>query len=276
MQLYFAFDSEEFDTALYKVQCCIEDIHSWMCDNKLLLNSNKTEILLLGRKTSVTKVPSSASLYGMDIHSNNSVRSLGVLLDSQLRMEAQVNSLCKSAYFHLRNIGRIRQHLNCAPLETLVHALVASRMDYCNSLLSGYPKAVINKLQHLQNSAARLITLTNKREHITPVLIDLHWLPVTFRIQFKLLLLVFKALHGTAPDYLSELLIPRSCSRTTRSSTSLLLVQPRTKLVSCGDRAFSTLGPKLWNSLPANLQNTDSLTVFKSHLKTHSFQLTYP
>ena len=87
--------------------------------------------------------------------------------------------------------------------EILIHAFVSSKLDHCNSLLYGLPAYQLAKLQVLQNTAARVVSLTRKYDHITPVLESLHWLPVKFRIVFKVLLLVYKALNGMAPPYLS-------------------------------------------------------------------------
>ena len=241
VQLYLSFEAKQSEMALQNVENCISDIRSWMSENKLLLNDNKTEILLFGKKSLVSKFPRGSKICDLDVLSSVSVRSLGVLLDPEFKMDAHVNALCKTSYFHLRNICRIHRYLNTATLRTLVHALVTCRMDYCYSLLAGCPKTVLKKLQHVQNSAARLITLTRKRDHITPVLKELHWLPVDFRIQYKLLLFVFKALNGLAPHYITDLLKPSKSSRTTRSSTSLRLSVPKTKLVTCGDRTFAKM-----------------------------------
>ncbi len=107
-----------------------------------------------------------------------------------------VTVVTKSAYYHLKNIARIRCFVSSQDLEKLVHAFITSRVDYCNGLLTGLPKKTIRQLQLIQNAAARILTRTRKSEHITPVLRSLHWLPVTFRIDFKVLLLVYKSLNG--------------------------------------------------------------------------------
>ena len=117
----------------------------------------------------------------------------------------------------------MRPLLSKANTETLIHAFITCRIDYCNALFSGLPKKNITPLQLLQNSAARVLTKTRKRAHITPILKSLHWLPVCFRIDFKILLLVFKALNGLSPSYLSDLLLNYEPSRTLRSSDRGLL-----------------------------------------------------
>ena len=133
-------------------------------------------------------------------------------------MVEHVDKICKTSYYHLRNISKIRKYITEETTEILVHAFVSSKLDYCNSLLYGLPKHMISSLQSVQNTAARIVTLTKKFDHITPVLIQLHWLPVHFRILFKVLLLVYKALNGMAPLYITELLSYRTCSRTLRST----------------------------------------------------------
>ena len=108
----------------------------------------------------------------------------------------------------ISKIGKIRRCLNRQSTERLIHAFVTSHVDYCNSLYSGLPNSTLAPLQHVQNTAARLVTKSRKHEHITPILNSLHWLPVVNRIKFKILLLVFKIKHGFAPTYLSDLLQP--------------------------------------------------------------------
>ena len=114
-------------------------------------------------------------------HPYRSVRNVGAIFDSTLSMVPQVNSLCKTASYHLRNIARIRHLLSKESTEILVHAFVFSKLDYCNALLYGLPQCVIKKLQLVQNSAARLITCSRKYDHTSPLLIQLHWLPITQR-----------------------------------------------------------------------------------------------
>jgi len=127
---------------------------------------------------------------------------LGVAMDSNLKMTHHINKVCKSASHAIRNIGRIRKYLGKENCEKLIYAFVTSRLDCCNSIFYGLPMSELSKLQRLQNSAARLVTIVKKTDHITPVLRNLHWLPVQSRITYKILLLTYKALNGMAPIYI--------------------------------------------------------------------------
>ena len=184
-------------------------------------------------------------------------------------LNKHVTNICKSASFAIKNIGKIRKHLTQADCERLVHAFVTSKLDSCNSILYGLPGTELDKLQRIQNTAARLITRSKKSEPISPILRKLHWLPVKARITFKLLLITFKALNGLAPVYITELLNRYEPMRNLRSSNRNLLAIPKSQTVTYGDRAFSVAAAKLWNSLPENIRCIDSLKNFKSAVKSN-------
>ena len=151
---------------------------------------------------------------------------------------------------------------------------VLSRLDYCNSLLYGLPQAQIDKMQRVQNAAARLIFKQPKFSHITPVLFQLHWLPIKYRIEFKIQLFNFKAMHGVAPDYICKLISRKSSTRySLRFSQRIVLENPSGKIFSTlGGRTFCYAAPKLWNNLPCKISTLDSLSSFKCHLKTYLFK----
>ena len=134
-----------------------------------------------------------------------------------MSLEQHVQNVCKTAFYHIRNIAKIRNCLTQKDNEALVHAFISSKLDNYNSLLSELPQYQIDKLQRVQNAAARLVTRTRKFDSITPVLKQLHWLPVKQRISYKILLLIFKALYGIAPRYISDLLTQYVPIRTLRS-----------------------------------------------------------
>ena len=141
------------------------------------------------------------------------VRNLCIWLDSNLSMSTHMSNTCSSALYHLYNIRKIKRYLSHEATETLVHALVTSRLDYCNSVLHNLPSCEIKKIQRVQNTAARLINRRSKFCHITRLLKELHWLPVTYRIQFKILVIACKVLHGMAPAYLEDLVRPWNNAR---------------------------------------------------------------
>ncbi len=154
-----------------------------------------------------------------------------------------------------------------------MHAFVSTRLEYCNALCVGFDQASLSHLQLVQNAAARLLTSTRKREHITPVLAFPHWLPVRFRINFKILVFAYKALNGLAPSYLADTLHPYTPLRSLRSADQSLLVVPKSKLKHRRDQAFPVIAPTLWNELPPHIRLAPTLQVFKSCLKTLFFPL---
>ena len=135
------------------------------------------------------------------IKPSSQVKNLGSWFDPNLNMRRHITNVCKAGFFYLHNIRRIKKYLSRDSLLALVHAFITSRLDYCNALLYGLPKEQLVKLQRVQNAAARLIMDIGKYSHITPALYELQWLPVLARIQFKILLLAFKAIHGLVPEY---------------------------------------------------------------------------
>ncbi|KAI5613840.1 hypothetical protein C0J50_9201, partial [Silurus asotus] len=190
-------------------------------------------------------------------------KDLGVILDSNLSFKNYINQVTKTSFFHLRNISKLRKMLSISDAEKLVHAFMTFRINYCTALLGGCPALLINKLQLVQNAAARVPTRSRKYDHITTILLSLQWLPVKFRIDFKLLLLTYKALNGLAPMYLSSLLTRYNPSRSLRYQNSGLLVVPGIAKSTKGGRSFSHLAPKLWNSLSYSVRGSEILTQFK-------------
>ena len=154
--------------------------------NLLKINSNKTELIIVAPKAQLQKVGDLLlNIDGCSISPSTEVRNLGVILDSTLSFQAHIKSITKSAFYPLKNIARLSPSLSDSVAETLIHAFISSRLDYCNGVLSGVPSKSLARLQYVQNSAARLLTRTKPWQHITPTLIHLHWLPVKSRIQKK-------------------------------------------------------------------------------------------
>ena len=178
---------------------------------------------------------------------SDSVRNLGVCLDSSLSMANHITQTARSMYLHLRSIRHVRFYLNKETCNKAVMATVISRFDYCNSLMCGMSDHSVHRLQVAQNCAARVICKISRSEHITPVLFELHWLPVACRIRFKTLLLVCKALNvDQSPTYLEEMFIPyqRGRVRVLRSTDDPSVLSVRRTRNSYGDRAFSVLCSK--------------------------------
>ena len=189
-------------------------------------------------------------------------------------ISAHVSKVCGSAFYYLYNIRHIRKYLSRETTETLVHAFITSRLDYCNSLLYGVPEYQLNKLQRVMNASARIICGAPKFCHVTPLLKELHWLPVRWRIDFKILLLTFKALHGLAPKYLTDLIsvLPASRYSLRRDDNDILLDRPRSRTKkTMGDCSFMVAAPFLWNTLPLQARQSTNLNTFKSAVKTFLF-----
>ena len=276
-QLYLSFspsDASKQLAALESMQDCIAVIRSWARKNSLMLNDKKTEFMIIGMRPQLLKINVDSIRVGDDaIPKSTPVRNLGSWFDETFSMATHITKTCSASFHHLHNIRRIRKYLSIEAAETLVHAFVTSRVDYCNSLLYGLPLCQLAKVQRVQNAAARIIVRESKYCHITPVLQQLHWLPVFYRIKFKILLTTFKAIHGTAPGYLCELVQIRKHSKYhLRSDDGLLLKHPSMKsLVTLGDRSFMFAAPSLWNRLPTDIRNCSSIEKFKAKLKTHFF-----
>ena len=274
-QIYVSFPpgGDEQPDALNCLHSCIEEIGQWSRSNLLKLNDQKTDVVVFGTKHKLPLMKDiRITIGGSTMSSSSHVRNLGVIFDSTLSMTNHISAICRTAYMHLHNISRIRRYLTPEATKSLVHAFIMSRLDYGNALLAGLPLEHLKKLQRIQNIAARIITFTPRRDHITPILRQLHWLPIKRRIEFKILLHVFRCINGTAPLYLADMLKRQCSTGRTRSSQQHLLEVPRTKLVSFGDRSFKVVGPRLWNALPIAIKRIVTVPLFVKALKTHIFK----
>ena len=217
-----------------------------MTAGMLQLSMDKTDVKVLMNKNlwknlnTINKIKIDSS----DISSASSVRNLDPIFDSAISSEAFVNSICKSSWFNLFNISRSRKSLTTDAAKILIHAYVMSKTDYYNSLLYGIQDKLLNRIQRIQNYAARVVL-----SHITPAVATLHWLPVNNRVDFKIALLVYKALNGQAPAYIADLLQPHDPPRKVRSADKQLLSQPPCRLKSYNYRAFCCAAPVAWNNI---------------------------
>ena len=157
--------------------------------------------------------------------------------------------------------------------ENLRQSIVIARLDYCNSVYVGLPMNRLQRLQLVQNSAARVISQTKRYTSITPILNVLHWLPINKRRQFKILLLTFKSLNGCAPEYLCDMLNVYMPNRSLRSTAFTSLVPYRNRSIRLGKRLFGTSAAKLWNELPRNIQTNNVKNNVKKRLKTYIFSV---
>ncbi|KAF7238180.1 Complement C1q-like protein 3 [Varanus komodoensis] len=228
LDLSVAFDTIDHGEAVAVLNLCLAEVMGWMRANKPKLNPDKTEVLLVGG-LGFGEGDFDLVLNGVALPLKDKVRSLGVLLDPELSLEAQVTAVARSAFFQLRLIHQLRRYLEKDCLVTVTHALVTSQLDFCNLLYVGLPLKTVQILQLVQNRAARLLTGTGHCVHITPVLRQLHWLPIEVRAQFRVLVITYKALNGLGPGYLKEHLRPYVPSRPLRSVAEALLREPSMK-----------------------------------------------
>ena len=246
---------------------CFDLITLWMNDFFLRLNANKTKILLIMPPSLRSKI----IIRGTFINNNcvrfvHSAKNLGVVLDDELTFEIQIIKIVKSCFDVIRKLSKIKAFLTYEQLRTAVCAFIFSKLDYCNALYYGVNCHLLDKLQSVQNSAARLLKkkIGFNDLSIHGYIKKCHWLRVKERIIFKTCLLVHKCLYGVAPASLVKLITYSSSSRT------MLLTQYPYKS-SFGDRSFSRVGPKLWNLLPMNIRMETNTNKFKSTLKTFLF-----
>ena len=240
------------------------------------LNDSKTEFLIIGSKNQLKSLTNDCITIGDDvIQASPSARNIGAIFDKSMDMKEHVGSICRACYCHIRNIGKVRSNLTQDAAKTLVHSFIASKLDLMNALLYGVPKYMLAKMQKIQNTAARIVTKTKRREHITPILANLHWLPIDRRIEYKILLTTFKALHGLAPGYIRDLIVQYNPPRNMRSMNLSLLHEIPAKYVTFGERSFKFCAPKLWNKMPVNLRKIDELEAFKGETKTYLYKEAY-
>ena len=251
--------------------------HATMIKNKFKINDSKTEFIIFRSpllKQNLSDL--SISVGDSQVFPSSKVRDLGVVFDQYLTFHDHISSICRSTHFHLRSIGRIRNFLTFDATAQLIHALVTTRLDFCNSIPYNIPNKKIERLQRIQNQAARMLKQIPRRNHITPVLRELHWLKIHDRIIFKILLLTHKAVNNTAPEYLCDLIrfkVKRTTIRTRASfDPCLLCVPPISKMYanSFFDQSFMFAAPTLWNAFDLDIR-LFPFDAFKKRVKTHLY-----
>ena len=265
-QLYIPF-SQNDNSCLGSVEECISEIQFWMKANFIKLNAEKNEMIILSSPffAKARTHDMIVNFNGELIHPNKAVRNLGVIFDNTMNTESRVNK-----------IYTLEEYYNPEDAcESLVLAFITSRLDSVNAVLYGLPKYLIEKLQRVQNFSARLSTGSYKCDHITAVLKSLHWLPVEQKIRYKIAVLGFKRVYGSAPSYLQNLVELYTPRRTLRnSSDKLTLSIPKVRTLY-GERSFRYHWAVEWNTLPYDIRSCESLDSFKAKLKTYLFSSAY-
>ena len=245
--------------------------------NFLKLNDDKTEFLDICYYVSPLKSLHRGDDFGkLSITPTLIATNLGFYFDDQLSMNQQVNFISKICYLNLRDLKRIGSKLTHELKVQLVHSNIMSFVDYCNAAFAGLTKKNISKLQKLQNNAVRFVfQLTGKKkwDHIKPYLKRIHFLPVEYRIKFKISLIVFKCLNNIAPKYLQDLISLRESKRVSMrlDDDFYILKVPKAPNFTTTEASFTYAGPQTWNELPYRIRSLSDIELFKTQLKTHYF-----
>ena len=275
-QIYFSIDIDCDEPDLSQIEKCLDEIKLWMRQNFLKLNDDKTEVVEIGIYMNTV---SSLNVSGLEIVPKEKAKNLGFIFDDQLSLEQQLLAITKKCNMNLRNYWKIGSKLTQELKIQLVHAGVLSVIDYCNAVYGGLTEADLQKLQKLQNSAVRFIFgLRGKACHqsISPYLKQLHFLPVRFRIKYKISLLTFKCLNNMAPKYLSDMLMIRQPKmHNVRLDNDFYLLEPSITNFRKSRAAFCVSAPLVWNELPYNLRCQTDLMKFKVDLKTYYFNFVF-
>ena len=250
------------------VEQCIKNIVHWSNILCLKINPDKTEIILFHPKSLSHRVIIKGTFIGNEcIRHSKEVKNVGVWLDEHLKFDKHVNKIISQCYKLLKDVGRIRNVLSKEHTEMLVHPVITTRLDYCNSLLINTSKKNIFKLQKVQNAAARLVVRGKKRQSISGTLDKLHWLRVESRIIFKILLLTYKSITGQCSKNLELSYKQHNCR-----PDDFLLLETKVAKTKYGRRTFEYAAPRLWNALPLKIRTEDDLETFKRLIKTLLFK----
>lgn len=269
-QLVFSMNGKNA-VSLDQFHNCLHSTAAWLKENSLQFNGDKTEVMYCTAGQIQRPLPANfwPDKSNNILNSANTVRNLGVLLDSNLQLNSQVNKTVTTCLSLLRALRKILPLLPISARSQVVQSVVLSRIDYCNALLLGAPDSLLRKLQRVQTMAAKLALNRTCTASASLALKDLHWLPVVQRVRFKALCIVFRALHKTGPKTLQNKFVWHCPIRTLRSAN--LAHVPRAKKARTGGRSFSVAASSLWNALPPELWQINDLISFKKDLKTSLF-----
>ena len=275
-QLYIAFnvlDTADTSSKLGRIRDCLTAIKRWMTLHFMKLNDEKTQFIILGKTPIVEKCNgislelSECTIPQTDFK-NDSAKSLGIKLDDKLSMMRQAKDINRKCYWTLSNLRTFGHYLDQDLKIALVKTLVLSKIDYCNALYAGTNSSVIRKLNSTINNAVRFIfNITDWNVDLTLYYKKAHILPISLRIKYKICLLVHKALEGTAPPYIRQLIclykdVPSKQSLRAFADKRLLL-RPQIKETKITRRMFSYHAPISWNELPAKLRHNSNTMILK-------------
>ena len=282
-QVYTGFNSKHptsLDDTRRRINSCMQEIKDWMMTNFMKLNTDKTELLVCAKTKILESDAEDITIeVGNDVISEcdwkaDSGKSLGVMLDKHVTMDRQISSVVKKCNWTLLNLRRIAYCLNENLKIMLVKQLVLSKVDYCNALYMNLPDTRVRRLKSVMNSCIRFIYHINDRNvDLLPYYRRAHILPFHQRVRFKACLIAHKAVYGNAPQYIQELVtMDKPCYPTRLKDGGMQLVESLTK-TNLESRRFSAYAPEIWNRLPVNIRNEESVDLFKRLLKTHLFSL---
>ena len=279
-EIHRAFDPKNLADELWNQEVLINtigNIKAWMDQNILKLNVDKTEYIYFGSNHFLSRCHcDDIDLDGAHVSRASEIKFLGVWLDQNLRFQKHIVSKCQTAAMNIHYLRSLRKHLTIDSAKQIASCLVLSHLDYSNGVLIGLPDVLLDRMQRIQNWAAKVVLDQTKFSSSSEALKQLHWLPIRKRTEFKIVTLVFRCLHNTAPKYLTDLIKVRQFPRNTRSAStsewSVILHAPDIKRATFASRAFSVAGPTLWNALPDDIRAISDYIVFRKHVKAHFFR----
>lgn len=288
-QLYISFHPNrpsELDDVKDSINRCLAEIKAWMVKNFMKLNESKTELLVLGKPHVLKNCNLSISIQFGNTEilptecKGDNWKSLGIKLDDSLSMERQINSVRQKCNWTMMNLRTIGRYLDEDIKLMMVKQLVISKLDYCNSLYINLRKTLLNKLKSILNAVVRFIyNISDRSIDLVPYYKKAHILPIEQRIFFKVCLLTQKAIHGSSPDYIKDLLVievpaeTETCTRSKIPGDRFRLRIPKMTKNKVDARRFSNHAPATWNSLPLKLRCLSDTDCFKRLLKNHLYCL---
>ena len=270
-QLHFKFSVSDSSSAMAVVNHDFRNISKWCAKNSLLINPDKTKLVVVGSAQLIKRLPHiSLSLLGKTISPVSFVKDLGVYIDQHLTYDVHITKTASSCMSQLVQISRIKHLLDKKTLLLLINSFVFSKLFYCSSLWENTSKRNLHKLQLVQNFAARVVLGLRKFDHISQGRRSLRCWVVTEKVLFNDLVLAFKCVNGLAPDYLGKYFVKRSAVHTKNTRGCNNFVVPRCRL-STSHRAFYFRAPREWNGLADNIKNIKEIDSFKRTLFKNLF-----